>query len=129
MTLPTITPNSIDLAPGDEVILRFCTWQDYEHLLTLRQDKAGLRIRYDSTTQTLRVIAPLFEHGKNADLLADLIKALLRSQGKDWEAFTPVTLKRLNQQGVEPDYGFYIENRNRILGKDRINLEQDRPQT
>ena len=50
---------------------------------------------------------------------------MLRHQGKDWEAFTSITLKRVNQQGAEPDYCFYIENRQRILGKERIDFEID----
>ena len=103
MTLPTITQDKIDLAPGDELILRFRTWDDYENLLTRRQDKAGLRIRYNSATQELRIMSPLPGHGKNADMLADLVKTLLRDQGKDWEAFTPITLKRTDRQGIEPD--------------------------
>lgn len=48
MTLPTITQDIIDLTPGDELILRFRTWDDYEDLLARRLDKSGLRIRYSS---------------------------------------------------------------------------------
>ncbi|HEY9669708.1 MAG TPA: Uma2 family endonuclease [Coleofasciculaceae cyanobacterium] len=59
--------------------------------------------------------------------MADLVKALLRHQRKEWEAFTPITLKRVERQGVEPDYCFYIENRERILGQERIDLENDPP--
>ncbi|MFB2936857.1 Uma2 family endonuclease [Aerosakkonemataceae cyanobacterium BLCC-F154] len=125
MVLPTITEDIISLAPGDELILRFRTWQDYETLLKLREDKAGLRIRYNSKTQEIRIMSPLPRHAKNADLLADLVKALLRHLGKDWDAFTPVTLKRINRQGIEPDCCFYIDNRDRILGKERIDLETD----
>lgn len=127
MTLPTITQDAIEFAPGDEIILRFRSWDDYERLLVRRQDKAGLRIRYNSTTQEIRIMSPLPQHGKNADILADLVKALLRHHGKDWEAFTPITLKRIHQQGVEPDYCFYIQSRDSILGKERINLESDPP--
>jgi Uma2 family endonuclease len=125
MILPTITDKTIDLAPGDEIILRFRTWDDYEHLLARRQDKAGLKIRYSSSTQEIKIMSPLLEHGKNSDVLADLVKALLKHQGLDWEAFTPITLKRASQQGAEPDYCFYIQNRDRILGKKRIDLETD----
>jgi Uma2 family endonuclease len=125
MTLPTITQDVIDLAPGDELILRFRTWDDYEDLLARRIDKAGLRIRYSSTTQEIRIISPLPEHGKNSDILADLVKVLLKYQEQDWEAFTPITLKRDNQQGAEPDYCFYIENRDRIFGKKRLDLKVD----
>jgi Uma2 family endonuclease len=127
MVLPTITEDIISLAPGDELILRFRTWEDYETLLKRREDKAGLRIRYNSKTQEIRIMSPLPRHAKNADLLADLVKALLRQAGKDWDAFTPVTLKRINRQGIEPDYCFYIDNRDRILGKERIDLETDPP--
>ena len=127
MSLPTITPDRIELTAGDEIILRFRDWQDYETLLARRHENAGLRIQYDSSTQEIRVMSPLPGHGKNADLIADFIKTLLKNQGKDWEAFTPITLKRINQQGVEPDYCFYIQNRDAILGHERIDLEKDPP--
>ncbi|MGB8700347.1 MAG: Uma2 family endonuclease [Thermosynechococcaceae cyanobacterium] len=127
MTLPTITQDRIDLSAGDEIILRFRDWRDYESLLERRQENAGLRIRYDSTTQEIRVMSPLPGHGKNADMIADFVKAMLRKQGKEWEAFTPITLKRLYRQGIEPDYCFYIQNRDAILGHERIDLETDPP--
>lgn len=127
MTLPTITPDRIDLAPGDELILRFRTWQDYEALLNRRHDQAGLRIRYNAVTQVIKIMSPLPGHGKNADMLADWIKTALKHQGKDWEAFTPITLKIPEQQGVEPDYCFYIQSRQAILGKERLDLTQDPP--
>jgi Uma2 family endonuclease len=125
MILPTITPDRIELAPGDEIILRFRSWDDYEDLVSRRLDKAGLRIKYSSDTQVIRIMSPLPEHGKNTDTLADLIKALLKHQGHDWDAFTPITLKRAKLQGVEPNYCFYIENRQLILGKERLDLEVD----
>lgn len=127
MTLPTITQDTIELAPGDELILRFRSWNDYENLLARRQDQAGLKIKYSSATQEIRIMSPLPAHGKNTDIIADLVKALLRHQGQDWEAFTPITLKRINQQGAEPDYCFYIQNRQRILGKERLDFEVDPP--
>jgi len=127
MVLPTITEDTISVEAGDELILRFRTWQDYEALLARRGDKAGLRIRYSSKTQEIRIMSPLPRHGKNADILADLVKTLLRKVGRDWDAFTPITLKRINQQGIEPDYCFYIDNREQILGKERIDLETDPP--
>jgi Uma2 family endonuclease len=127
MVLPTISEDTISLASGDELILRFRTWEDYEALLARREDKAGLRIRYSSKTQEIRIMSPLPKHGNNADILADLVKALLRDECRDWDAFTPITLKRINQQGIEPDYCFYIDNRAEILGKERIDLETDPP--
>lgn len=127
MVLPTISEDTISLAAGDELILRFRTWEDYEALLARREDKAGLRIRYSSKTQEIRIMSPLPRRGKNSDILADFVKALLRHECRDWDAFTPITLKRINQQGIEPDYCFYIDNRTEILGKERIDLETDPP--
>ena len=127
MTLPTVTLDKVELAAGDEMLLRFRSWQDYEDLLARRGEKAGLRIRYSAVTQEIKIMSPLPSHGKNVDLLADLAKVLLRHEGKEWEAFTPITLKRLKRQGVEPDYCFYVEGRSQILGKERIDLEVDPP--
>ncbi len=127
MRLPTITETAIALDPGDEIILRHRTWEDYEDLLLLRQDNAGLRIQYSSATQEIKIMSPLPKHANIGDLLADLVKAMLRHQEKDWQGFMPVTLKQMGIQGIEPDYCFYIQNRDRILGKERIDLAIDPP--
>ncbi|MBE9128363.1 MULTISPECIES: Uma2 family endonuclease [unclassified Coleofasciculus] len=123
----TITNDRIDLPPGGEVILRHQTWLDYEKLLESRQDKAAIKIYFDVETQEIRIMAPLPGHGKKSDTLSDLVKALLRHQGQDWDSFDPITLKRFEQAGLEPDSCFYIQNRQAILGKERIDLEIDPP--
>jgi Uma2 family endonuclease len=122
MSLPTLGPNRIELAPGDDIVLRFKTWQDYENLLQQRGDLALPKIRYNAITQEIRLMSPLPRHGKSADLLADLVKLLLKHVDKDWEAFTPITLKQPQRQGIEPDYCFYVEHRTQILGKERLDL-------
>lgn len=125
--LPTITPTEISLPPGGEVILRHQTWADYEALLQLRADQAALKVTFSAAKQEIRIMAPLPGHGKRSDTLADLVKCLLRYQNQDWESFDPITLKQFQQKGVEPDRCFYIQNRQAVLGKDRIDLEQDPP--
>ncbi|OLP17148.1 hypothetical protein BST81_17510 [Leptolyngbya sp. 'hensonii'] len=122
-----ITPESIDLSPGGEVILCHQTWANYEALLESRQDQAAIKISFDASTQKLRLMAPLPKHGNGSDILADLVKCLLRHQGQDWQSFHPVTLKRFKQIGLEPDSCFYIQNRAAILGKETIDLECDPP--
>lgn len=123
----TITKNNIDLSPGAEVILRHQTWLDYQTLLVSRQDKAAIKIYFDATTHEIRIMAPLLEHSKKSDTLSDLVKSLLRHLKQDWEGFDPLTLKRFEQKGLEPDACFYIQNREAILGKERIDLEIDPP--
>ncbi|MEB3212523.1 MAG: Uma2 family endonuclease [Leptolyngbyaceae bacterium] len=125
--LPTITSDTIDLAPGSEVILRYQTWEDYEQLLHTRQNRAGLRIFFSATTQEIRIMAPLPKHGKQSAILTDLVKYLLRHTHQEWDSYDPITLKRFRQKGLEPDHCFYIQNRNAVLGKDEINLESDPP--
>jgi Uma2 family endonuclease len=123
----TITNAGVDLSPGSEVVLRHQTWADYEELLGCRQDSAAIKVRYSARTQEIRLMAPLPKHGKNSDVLSDLVKALLRHTGRDWEGFDPITLKRFGEAGLEPDWCAYIQNRAAILGKERIDLESDPP--
>ena len=115
------------LAPGNQVIFPCQTWEDYERLLDLRQDKTCPKLSFNSKTKELRLMSPLASHGKRIDLLRDLVKIILDRQGKDWDCFDPITLKMPEQAGLEPDTCFYIDNRQAILGKDKINLTIDPP--
>jgi Uma2 family endonuclease len=72
-------------------------------------------------------MSPLPEHGKEIDVIADLVKILLRHQGQDWESFHPITLRRGKEAGLEPDVCFYIENYQAILGKRKLDLSIDPP--
>ncbi len=123
----TITSAGIDLSPGGEVVLRRQTWADYEALLESRQDHAAIKVRYHARTQEIRIMAPLPRHGKDSDALSDLVKALLRRLGREWESFDPITLKRFGEGGLEPDKCFFIEHRGAILGKEQIDLQTDPP--
>ena len=127
MILLTISENELILTPGNEAIFPHQTWEDYQRLLDLRQEKTLPKLYFNSKTQQIRLMSPLPSHGKRIDLLRDLVKSLLRRQGKDWECFDPITLKIPNQAGLEPDTCFYIENRQAILGKDKIDLTIDPP--
>lgn len=122
--LPTITENIINLPPGTR--LQFpATFEEYEQLVEQMSDRASLRIRFRDNY--IWLMAPLPEHGNQADVLSDLVKALLRHQGQDWQSFAPITLRQAGIAGVEPDACFYIQNRQAILGKQRLDLSQDPP--
>ncbi len=127
MMLITVSENQLMLTPGNEVIFPHQTWKDYERLLNLRQEKTLPKLYFNSKTQEIRLMSPLPSHGKRIDLLRDLVKIILRRKGKDWECFDPITLKIPNQAGLEPDTCFYIDNRQAILGKDKIDLTVDPP--
>ena len=101
--LPTINPDRIELPPG--TLLNFPgTLLEYEQLLTQLGDRAIPRIRFRDNH--ILLMSPLLEHGKESDIIADLVKALLRHQGRDWDSFHPVTLRSGKKAGLEPDACF-----------------------
>ncbi|MEO1131963.1 MAG: Uma2 family endonuclease [Cyanobacteria bacterium J06639_1] len=125
--LPTLTRDTIDLAPGTEIILRQQTWDDYEQLLEQRRDKAGLRIEFNGRSEEIRIMSPLPEHAKHSSSIASSIRSLLKNQELDWDEYHPLTLKCFKQQGLEPDFCFYVQNREAVLGLYRIELDVSPP--
>ena len=122
--LPTITPEKIDLPPG--TLLKFPgTMADYEQLLEQFGDRSIPRIRFRDNH--ILLMSPLPEHGKEIDIIADLVKALLRYRGRDWDSFHPITLRHGKEAGLEPDVCFYIDNYQAILGKRKLDLNIDPP--
>ena len=125
--LISVEEDRLMLSPGNEVIFPHQTWQDYEQLLNLRQEKNFPKLYFNAKTQEIRLMSPLPSHGKRVDTLSDLVKILLHQKGQDWECFDPITLKMPFKAGLEPDKCFYIDNRQAILGKERIDLTVDPP--
>lgn len=123
----TVSPEKIQLPPGSEVTLRYQTWADYEAMLESRRDDAAIKIHFSANTQEISIMAPMAGHGRRIDILVDLIKALLRYQDRDWDSSHPLTLKRLQEAGAEPDACFYIQNWQALLGKERLDLAIDLP--
>jgi Uma2 family endonuclease len=72
-------------------------------------------------------MSPLPVHGRDANLVADIVKALLDHDGREYDAFTPVTMTLPEESGIEPDYCFYIDNWQAVSGKKRIDWQQDPP--
>jgi Uma2 family endonuclease len=117
MLLITLNENTLSLSPGSQVIFPDQTWEDYERLLSLRLQKTYPKLYFNRKTQEIRLMSPLPSHGNRVDTLRDLVKIILR----------PITLKMPGEAGVEPDTCFYIDNRQAILGKERIDLTVDPP--
>ena len=92
--LPTITPNKIDLPPG--TILQFPgTIADYEQLLIQLKDRAIPRLRFRDGR--ILLMSPLPEHGKEINVIADIVKAMLSHQGRDYDSFHPITLSNIGK--------------------------------
>jgi len=95
------------------IILRFCLIQSscasaYQHLCDQRGDGSIPRIKYRN--EEVLLMSPLPVHGRDANLLADIVKALLDHDGREYDAFTPITMTLPEESGIEPDYCFYIDN-------------------
>jgi Uma2 family endonuclease len=122
--LALVSPESIQLRPG--TVLRLpATWQEYQRLCTQRGDGSIPRIKYRDGEVLL--MSPLPVHGRDANLMADIVKVLLDHVDREYDAFTPVTMTLPEESGIEPDYCFYIDNWQAVSGKQRIDWQQDPP--
>jgi Uma2 family endonuclease len=99
------------------------SWVDYCQLRDSRGDGSIPRLKYHNGE--ILLMSPLPKHGREANIIADIVKVLLDSQGRDYEAFTPITMEFPEVSGIEPDYCFYIDNWQAVVGKDRIDWQVD----
>lgn len=101
------------------------TWENYQSLCQQRGDGSIPRIKY--RTGEVLLMSPLPKHGRDASLIADMIKVLLDYNGREYDSFTPVTMELPEESGIEPDYCFYIDNWEAVSGKERIDWRVDPP--
>jgi Uma2 family endonuclease len=99
------------------------TWEDFCQLRDSRGDGSMPRLKYHDGE--ILLMSPLPRHGREAHLIARIVETLLDSQGRNYEAFTPITMELPEVSGIEPDYCFYIDNWPAIVGKDRIDWQVD----
>jgi Uma2 family endonuclease len=119
-----ITAEKIELPPG-AVLKLLGNWQEYLMLVLQLGDRAFPRIKY--RPGEILLMASLPEHGRDASLLADIAKVFLDRLEQRYDSFTPITMSLPEISGIEPDYCFYIENWRAVVGKKRIDWENDPP--
>jgi Uma2 family endonuclease len=113
----SIPPGSVLRIPG--------SWQDFCQLRDHRGEGSIPRLRYRHGE--ILLMSPLPRHGREANIIADIVKALLDDEDRNYEAFTPITMELPEVGGIEPDYCFYIDNWQAVVGKDRIDWKVDLP--
>jgi Uma2 family endonuclease len=119
-----VSTDQIQMPPGS--VMRIPgSWQDYCQLRDSRGDGSIPRLRYRHGE--ILLMSPLPRHGREANILADIVKVLLEYQSRNYEAFTPITMELPEVGGIEPDYCFYIDNWRAAMGKDRIDWQLDPP--
>lgn len=116
----------VTVPPGQRVLLKDISWQEFEAILEDLGEHRGSRVAYDKGT--LEIMTPLPEHETGKVLIGNFIEALLEELDTEFWCLGSTTFKnQLMQQGIEPDNCFYIENEATVRGKDRLDLTKDPP--
>ncbi|MEM7797157.1 MAG: Uma2 family endonuclease [Cyanobacteria bacterium P01_C01_bin.118] len=119
-----VSTEEIQLPPG--TVMRMPgSWEDYQRLAQQRGDSSIPRIKYRNGE--ILLMAPLPVHGRDAHILGQIVTVLLEHRDQDYEAFTPITIDLPEKGGIEPDYCFYIDNWQAVVGKWRIDWQSDPP--
>lgn len=118
-----VKPDLIEL-PAGAVVKLPGTWQDYQAILGHLGDSTTPRVKYRDGELLLMV--PLPEHGKQLDIIVDMVKVLLRHQGLQFDSYHETTMSLPGLSGIIPDHFFYIGELP-VVNKRRIDWQHDPP--
>jgi Uma2 family endonuclease len=112
--------------PEQKVILDGVSWDTYTRLLEEHECSSGTRFNYDDGALEIMVLSA--EHERLKQALTTLVVLIAAEMGIDIDAVGSTTFRREDiSKGFEADSSFYIQNRLRVAGKTRIDLNQDPP--
>jgi Uma2 family endonuclease len=115
----------LDVPPGQRLLLREVTWEEFEAIVEELGDHRGARLAYGDGV--LEIMTPLPEHEGNKEIISDLVKVLLEELDMEFWCLGSTTFKQPAAYGIEPDQCFYIQHEAAIRGKKRIDLAVDPP--
>jgi Uma2 family endonuclease len=118
-----IKPDVLDL-PAGSVVRVPASWQEYQDMVERLGDRTLPRLKYRQGD--LLFMVPLPEHGKQLDIIVDMVKVLLRHRGLAFDSYHETTLDLPEHSGIIPDHFFYIGNLP-VVGKTRIDWQTDPP--
>jgi Uma2 family endonuclease len=108
------------------LVLRDIDWRTYSRLVSVFNERPGIRLTYDRGR--LEIMSPLIVHERGGRLLGQLIVILTDELGLASVAGGSTTLRRKSaHRGLEPDECFWIANEALVRGKDRLDLRVDPP--
>lgn len=117
---------SIQVPPGQRVLLQNVGWEEFEAILEELGDRVAVRVAYYDGT--LEIMTPLPEHEYFKEALSDAIKDMAETLELEYESYGSTTWRRQAKQvGLEADKCFYFDNEARVRGRFDINLAQDPP--
>ena len=89
------------------VVLRAMSWQDFEALLAIRGDRAGVRMYY--LDGEIEIVSPIKIHEERKTTLARLLEIWAMETDVALNGFGSWTLKReLREAGAEPDECYIV---------------------
>ena len=114
-------------SPAEQrVVLHNIGWNTYERLLADHENNSAPRFTYDRGE--LEIMSPSPEHEAFNRSIALLVEFVAAEMGIDVYDLGSTTFRREDlERGFEPDSCFYIQNEERIRGKNRIDLAVDPP--
>ena len=115
----------LDIPPGQKLLLRDVTWEEFETIVEELGDHRASRLAY--AQGVLEIMMPLPEHESDKEILSDLVKALLEELDMECWCLGSTTFKKPTEHGLEPDQCFYIQHEAAVRGKKRLDLASDPP--
>lgn len=114
-------------SPAEQrVVLHNVGWETYERLLADNESSSAPRFTYDRGE--LEIMSPSPEHEAYNRSIALLVELLAEELNIDVYDLGSTTFRREDlERGFEPDSCFYIQNEERVRGKDRIDMAVDPP--
>ena len=103
----TVDPGIVQRSVDQRVFLRDVSWSDFETLLAIRGDEAGVRMAY--LEGTLELMTPSQDHEVLKTKMARLLEAYAEELGIELEGYGSWTLTREGEKrGAEPDECYSI---------------------
>lgn len=121
-----LTLEQIIVQPGQQLLLKNISWQQFETILEELGEGRAARLSYSNGL--LEIMVPLPEHEKAKEIIGELVRILLDELQINFEPLGSTTFENEQMiQAVEPDTCFYIQNYEAVIGKTRIDLTVDPP--
>jgi Uma2 family endonuclease len=110
---PTLDPAVVQHSVDQRVMLRGLSWDDFEAVLAMRGEHAGVRLAF--LEGTLELMTPSQDHEILKTKLARLLEAYAEELGLEFEGYGSWTLKGEDRErAVEPDECYSIGPAGRV---------------
>lgn len=112
--------------PESGIILENISWELYEGLLAAHPDSASPRFTYNNGALEIMILSQRHEQPNRT--LARIVDVVTEELKLDTVCLGSMTCRRKDMlRGFEPDSCFYIQNFERVFGKDELDFTVDPP--